>query len=141
MSILRPATPAQINLGLLLIRVVTGVIFVAHGAQKLFSYGIENVAAGFTQAGVPLAGLLAPTVPVIEFAGGLALIAGLLTRPVGLVLAAVMVGAGVTVHRTQFFLPVGYEYTLVLGAIVLMLALTGAGGWSADAKLARPEAR
>lgn len=131
-------TPRQLDTGLALLRVITGVTFAAHGAQKLFVYGLDGVAGGFAQMGVPLASVMGPLVGFIEFFGGVALIAGLLTRLAGVGLTAVMLGAMAIVHLPNgFFLPNGYEFVLVLGASATTLAVTGAGRHSLDARLAR----
>lgn len=136
MPLFRPASPTQIDMGLTLLRVVTGLVFVAHGAQKLFVYGFAGVAGGFGQMGVPLPGVAGPAVALVEFFGGLALIAGLLTRLAGVGLAAVMLGAMWFVHLAAgFFLPNGYEFTMLLGGAALALVLMGAGGLSADAAI------
>ena len=136
----RSATPRQLDLGLTILRVVTGVIFVAHGGQKLFVYGLDGVAGSFGQMGVPLAGLVGPLVAFVEFFGGLALVAGLFTRAVGVGLAAVMLGAMALVQAPAgFFAPNGIEFVLMLFAAAATLAVTGAGHWSLDARLARRE--
>ena len=136
--IFRTATPTQLSLGLLALRVVTGVVFFAHGAQKFFVYGLDGVTAGFAGMGIPLAGLVGPAVALVELLGGLALVAGLLTRLAGLGLAAVMLGAVLVAHLSAgFFLPNGYEFALTLLGAALALSLTGAGRWSLDAILAR----
>jgi len=138
MSILRPASPTQISFGLLALRVVTGVVFAAHGAQKVFVYGFDGVAGGFAGMGVPMAGLVGPAVALVELLGGLALVAGLLTRLAGAGLAVVMLGAVFLAHLPAgFFLPNGYEFVLTLFAAALALAATGAGRWSVDALLDR----
>ena len=136
MRFLRPATTTQIDLGLTLLRVVTGIIFAAHGGQKLFVYGFEGVAGGFAQMGIPAAGILGPAVGLLEFFGGLALIAGFLTRPIALGLAGTMLGALFMVHLSAgFFMPNGYEFVLALFGAAMTLAITGAGAWSVDARI------
>jgi putative oxidoreductase len=139
MPTLRLATPSPIRIdaALTVLRVIAGVIFVAHGAQKLFVFGLDGVAGGFAQMGVPLAGIAGPLVAVVEFFGGLALIAGLFTRLAGVGLAVVMLGAFFLVHASAgFFLPNGYEFVLMLLGAVTTLVLTGAGRYSLDAVLA-----
>ncbi|HEX5580411.1 MAG TPA: DoxX family protein [Gemmatimonadaceae bacterium] len=137
MSIFRPATTRQLDLGLTILRVVTGVIFAAHGGQKLFVYGFDGVAGAFAQMGIPMASIVGPLVALLEFAGGLALIAGLLTRVIAVGLAVTMVGAIFLVHISAgFFAPEGYEFNLALLGASLTLALTGAGALSVDGVLA-----
>ncbi len=141
MSLLATASPRQLNIGLTILRATTGLIFLAHGAQKLFVYGFDGVAAAFGQMGVPLAAIAGPLVAVLEFFGGIALIAGLLTRLVSVGLAITMVGAMLLVHLAGgFFMPTGVEFTLSLFGSALLLALTGAGAYSLDAVLARRRA-
>lgn len=138
MRIFNPTTTRQADAGLTLLRAVTGVIFAAHGAQKLFVYGFDGVAGGFAQMGVPFPGIMGPLVGFVELFGGLALIAGLLTRLAGVGLTAVMLGAMIMVHLPAgFFLPNGYEFVLMLAASATTLAITGAGRYSLDAGLAR----
>jgi putative oxidoreductase len=138
MRLFNPTTPRQLDAGLTMLRAVTGTIFVAHGAQKLFVYGLDGVAGGFAQMGVPFPSVMGPLVGFIELFGGLALIAGLLTRLAGAGLTAVMLGAMVMVHIPNgFFMPNGYEFVLILAASATTLAITGAGRNSIDALLAR----
>jgi len=133
MSLFRPATSRQINLGLTILRVVVGVIFLAHGSQKLFVFGFSGVTGAFAQMGVPAAGILGPFVAFVEFFGGLALISGLLTRLASLGLMSTMIVAISLVHlKGGFFAPTGVEFPLSLLGSTLLLAITGAGAWSLD---------
>ena len=133
MSLFRPATSRQINIGLTILRVVVGVIFLAHGSQKLFVFGFAGVTGAFAQMGVPAAGLLGPFVALVEFFGGVALITGLLTQLASLGLMSTMVVAISLVHlKAGFFNPAGVEFPLSLLGSTLMLAVTGAGAWSID---------
>jgi putative oxidoreductase len=137
MKLLR-TTSAQTDFGLAILRVITGVVFAVHGGQKLFVYGFEGVTGAFTQMGAPLPGITGPLVALLEFFGGIALIAGLLTRFVGLGLSVVMISAILLVHAPAgFFLPNGYEFVLLLLGAALTLTVTGAGQYSVDALLAK----
>jgi putative oxidoreductase len=134
------ATP--LSVALLVLRLATGVVFIAHGYQKLFQRGIAGVTQSFGGMGVPLPELVAPLVSVLEFAGGIALILGILTRIVAAALAVDMLGAMLIAHLPYgFFLPRGIEFTMMLFAASAALALAGAGAYSADAPLAARRAR
>lgn len=123
-----------VDAGLAALRVVVGAVFMAHGAQKLFIWGVAGVVGGFAEMGIPLAGVVGPAVALAELIGGLALVLGLFTRVAGLALAAVMLGALVIVHLPAgFFLPNGMEFVLTLLAAAAALALTGPGAYSLDA--------
>jgi putative oxidoreductase len=133
-----------------ILRLVVGAVFLAHGAQKLFGAfgggGIDGTAAFFAALGLSPAVPLAMLVGVVEFAGGLMLIAGALTIFVAPVLVLTMAVAIWKVHYPQgFFLNwalapgggFGYEFNLVLIAALLCLMLTGPGALSIDGRRAR----
>ena len=126
------APTKTLDLGLFLIRLMLGVVFVYHGGQKLFGiwggYGIEGTAGFFEQIGIPF-----PTVSVVmaggaEFFGGLALIAGVASRIAGLLLAVTMLVAAFSAHGGAFGAQNdGMEYPLTLAVCAAALALTGSG--------------
>src|SRR5690554_3629622 len=111
------STPPLRNAGLAILRIAIGIIFVAHGAQKLFEFGLAGVTGSFAEMGIPMAGVVAPGVSFLEFLGGITLVLGLLTRPVAALLAINMLGAFFLVHLPAgFFLPSGYEFVFALFA-------------------------
>ena len=128
------AVPAQrVALGMTILRIVVGIVFIVHGAQKLFVFGIAGVTQGFAQMHIPLAVVAAPGVAILEFVGGIALVIGLFTRIVAILLAIDMLGAIVFVHgRNGFFLPMGYEFAFSLLGACVALAVGGAGEYSVD---------
>lgn len=139
--IFRAPTAREREIGLTILRIAVGVIFVAHGSQKLFLLGIPAIAAGFAQNGIPLASFMAPLITFVELLGGIALVAGLLTRLAALGIAFTMIGAMSFVHiKGGFFLPAGIEYTVVLLSASIALILMGPGPFSVDARIAHRSA-
>ena len=119
--------------GLLLLRAAVGLVFLMHGGQKLFVFGHAGVTGFMSQIGLPFPGLNAWLITLVEFGGGLALLAGAQTRIAAALLAFSMVVAIVSVHLASgFFAPAGFEYPLTLLLASLALAATGAGRFSVD---------
>ncbi|SFN28745.1 MULTISPECIES: DoxX family protein [Actinomadura] len=135
--------PALPDAGLLIGRLAVGVIFIAHGWQKLAETGHAEVARSFDHLGIPLPGLAAGYATWVELLGGAALVAGVLVPVAGVLIALNMAGAFWYVHMGKglFSQEGGYEYVLVLAAAALLFTLTGAGRFSVDAVLwgRRPE--
>ncbi|HEY3261077.1 MAG TPA: DoxX family protein [Pseudonocardiaceae bacterium] len=129
----------DLDLGLLIIRVVVGLLFVGHGTQKLFAWfgghGLPGTAGFFGQLGYPAPRLAALAAGLTEAGAGLLFALGLLTPLAAAGLIGVMLTAAITVHRRNgvWISNGGYEYNLVLAATAAGLALTGPGGWSLDA--------
>jgi len=126
--------------GIALLRVVVGIVFLAHGSQKLFVYGIHNVSGMFAHMGIPA--FLATVVALVEFAGGLALVLGLGTRIAAALIAIDMLGAIALVHaKNGFFMPNGLEFPMTLCAANIALVLTGPGALAIDCLFGRNDRR
>jgi putative oxidoreductase len=123
------------------LRLAMAAVFTAHGAQKLFGIwgggGLTGTAAYFAQLGLEPAYPLAILAGVVEFAGGLLLLAGAFTQIAAALLVVQMLVAIWTVHLDAgFFLPAGYEFNLTLIGALVSLMLTGPGALSIDARRA-----
>ena len=119
--------------GIALLRIVVGVVFVAHGVQKLFVYGHPAIAGMLGQIGIPFPAVSAWLIALTEFLGGAALLFGLFTRWAAAPLSFAMLVAILTVHlKAGFFAPAGFEYPLTMLAVNLALILTGAGAFALD---------
>jgi len=127
------------DLGLFIVRVIIGLIFVGHGAQKLFGwfggYGPKATGGWFESIGVKPGILAALSAGIVEFVGGLFFAIGLFTPVVAILLIATMIVAIVKVHGKNglWVTANGYEYNLVLIAVFLGITLIGAGEYSLDA--------
>ncbi|MEN9419926.1 MAG: putative oxidoreductase MhqP [Pseudomonadota bacterium] len=125
----------------LALRVPVGIIFAAHGAQKLFGwfggYGLDGTGQFFGSIGLNPGYLMALLAGLAEFVGGLALVAGVLVRPAAAALAFTMLVAIFAVHFSKgFFMSSGgYEYALALFAASVALLLSGGGRLSVDRAL------
>lgn len=131
-------TPAQQQYGITVLRVVVGLVFLAHGLQKLLLFGIGGTAGFLGSIGVPAAGLMAVVLIAIEVLGGLALILGLYTRYAAIPLAVISLVALLTVHLANgFFMgeQSGYEFVLTLLAANVALFFLGSGALALDSLL------
>jgi putative oxidoreductase len=130
-----------------ILRFVLGVVFFAHGAQKMLGwfggYGFHGTMGFFEHIGMPAP--VAFLVICTEFFGGLGLIVGLLTRIAALGIGGEMIGAIFIVHLPNgFFMNwfgnqkgEGYEYHLLVVAVAAALLLRGAGAFSLDRALSK----
>jgi putative oxidoreductase len=137
-SLINKITTTATGLDTLPLRVGAGVIFAAHGAQKLFGwfggYGLEGTGGWMASIGIEPGVLMAALAGGAEFFGGLLLIFGLLVRPAAIVLAITMIVAIVAVHLQNglFMSNNGYEFGLALLVISVGLVIRGAGSISLD---------
>lgn len=131
----------SIALGLLIVRLVVGLLFVGHGAQKLFGwfggYGPKGTGGWLESIGVKPGVVMAVVAGLMELVGGLLFAAGLITPVAAALIVMTMLVAIVKVHGQNGLWATsnGYEYNLVLIAIAIGVALTGAGAYSLDALL------
>ena len=120
------------ELGLTILRVVLGVIFVAHGLPKLTG-GIEGTVQSFASLGIPAPLVAAWFVALLETLGGLMLLVGFLVTPVSLLLVLHMLTGILLVHAPNGFYVVGaqasggIEFNLLLTASLLVMMFCGAG--------------
>ena len=126
-----------LNLGLLIIRVVVGVTLATHGLNKIFGGGkIAGTAGWFASMGMKMPKANAWIAALTEIGSGALLALGLLTPLAAAGMVAIMVVALITTHMKNgwfIFNPGGgIEYVVVLAAVGIGLACTGAGEWSID---------
>ena len=116
-----------------ILRIISGLLFLAHGTTKLFTWPATTY---FAEA-VPLFSFMG-LAAVLEIAGGLLLVIGLFTRYAGFVMSGMMAVAYFMAHAGQSFHPIqnGGELAIMFCFVFLYFAAAGAGPWSVDAKRA-----
>ena len=128
--------------GLTVLRIFVGIIFAAHGSQKLFGWfgggGLAGTAQWMESIGLAPGMLMAVLAGGTEFLGGLALIIGLLARPAALRLSFTLLVAIFSVHISNglFMANNGYEFALALLGGTVAVLIEGAGKLSIDRALA-----
>jgi len=118
---------------LLLLRIGVGFVFIVAGWGKL--NGIEGVQGFFGDLGIPMAGIMAWVVALVEFVGGLMVLVGAKARIPNLLLAFIMIVAIFTTKIGDFDISdAGVRVDILMLLITLSLAMLGSGGYSVDAK-------
>lgn len=141
-SLIRQLVDTDTSLSQIALRIPLGIIFIAHGAQKVFGwfggYGLEGTGQYMTSLGLSPGYLMALLAGSAELFGGLALIVGLLVRPAAVVLAFTMLVGILAAHigNGLFMTNGGYEFALALLAGSVALAISGGGRYSVDQTLA-----
>jgi putative oxidoreductase len=142
-TLIKTVFATRAGYGLTVLRIFVGIIFVAHGGQKLFGlfggYGLAGTAQYMESLGLTPGYLMAMLSGGTEFFGGLALIIGLLARPAAALLAVMLLVAIVSVHigNGLFMANNGYEYALALLGAVIAVLIEGAGKLSVDNAIAK----
>jgi putative oxidoreductase len=122
--------------GLLPLRLVVGIVFIAHGWLKYSAFGIEGTTKFMGGLGIPMPGVAAVCIITLEMVGGLALILGGATRLFAPLLAMDMLGAIFFAKRHAGLIGQnGWELEITLCAACVTLAIVGAGGASIDAAI------
>lgn len=131
--------PIARDISLLLIRLVLGVIFIAHGWDKIFGTGITATAQNFVALNVPQAELSAWVTAIVELVGGALLCVGLLAPTAATLLGLEMLSAFYFVHigNGLFMDNGGFEYVILLCASCTLIVVFGAGRVSLDNLLTR----
>lgn len=126
-------TTAEFSMGLLVFRVIFGLVFALHGWGKVKN-GIAGTAGWFESIGMKPGKLHAWAAALTEMGAGLLLAFGLLTPFASAAVIAVMIVAGYTVHRDNGFMIVkdGWEYTFIVALVAAFIALLGPGEYSVD---------
>jgi putative oxidoreductase len=128
--------------GITALRILVGIILMAHGSQKLFGmfggYGLEGTGQYMASLGLNPGYVMALMSGSAEFFGGLALFLGLLARPAALVVVVMLVVAilSVHIHNGLFMANNGYEFGLALIAAAMAVLFEGAGRLSVDRLIA-----
>ncbi|UOE53458.1 DoxX family protein [Bacillus sp. CMF12] len=128
----------MMDLGLLIIRLVIGVLFIGHGAQKLFGWfgghGLKGTGGWFDSIGMKPGVMMALSAGLAELIGGILFALGFLTPLAALMIAGTMIMAIVKVHGPNGLWATsnGYEYNLTLISVAIGIALIGPGRYALD---------
>ncbi|MDM5225115.1 DoxX family protein [Cytobacillus sp. NJ13] len=128
----------MMDLGLLIIRLVIGVLFIGHGAQKLFGWfgghGLKGTGGWFDSIGMKPGVMMALSAGLAELIGGILFASGFLTPLAALMIAGTMIMAIVKVHGPNGLWATsnGYEYNLTLISVAIGIALIGPGRYALD---------
>lgn len=131
----------MMDFGLLIIRVVIGVLFIGHGAQKLFGwfggYGLKGTGGWFDSIGMKPGVTLALFAGLAELLGGILFVLGLLTPLAAILIAGTMAMAIIKVHAPNGLWATanGYEYNLTVLTVAIGISLIGPGQYALDAFL------
>jgi len=137
-SLIKKLVSTNAGYSALALRLPIAIIFMAHGAQKLFGlfggYGLEGTGQWMTSISLEPGYYMALLAGSAEFFGGIALLIGLLVRPAALMLSITMLVAIFTVHFANglFLTNNGYEFGLALLAVSVSLMFSGAGKVALD---------
>jgi putative oxidoreductase len=129
----------------LVLRVALAMVFIAHGYQKLFVMGVPAVGEMFAGLGIPMAGVAAWVVALVELVGGICLLLGFLTRYAAVLIGIVMVVAILKVKlAVGLIAPMGApmpgaELDVALLAAAIAVALAGPGKWSLEKAMLKKE--
>ncbi|MUL44040.1 DoxX family protein [Streptomonospora sp. PA3] len=122
----------------LLVRLCVGVVFIAHGWEKVAGQGLAATIEGNRELGIPLPELSGAFLAYGELIGGALLVLGVATRAGAAALTVIMLGAWVFVHGGSGLMLQngGFEYVMVLAAVSLLVLAYGPGRFSIDAVVA-----
>jgi putative oxidoreductase len=128
----------MMSIGLLIIRLVIGILFIGHGSQKLFGwfggYGLKGTGGWFESIGMKPGVTMALLAGLAELLGGVLFTLGLLTPLAGIMIAGTMIIAMAKVHGPNGLWSTsnGYEYNLTILAVAIGIALVGPGQYALD---------
>src|SRR2546428_619406 len=124
--------------GLTVLRVIVGIVFLIHGAQKLFVFGFHGVAGMLGGLGIPVPAVSAVILKLVVFLGGIAPLLFVVNRWARALIAIDMIVAVLVVPlKNGFFNPKGFECPLTLLAACVALILSGPGAASVDGAMAK----
>jgi putative oxidoreductase len=132
------ALGSQSSAGVFLLRVMTSIVFIYHGYQKVFVMGLSNVAGFFEKISMPLPQVSGPFIGLLEFIGGILLLLGIFTRLLSTLFAIEFI---VATYAKWVLMDKGYagsELELMLLVSCVLLATHGAGRWSLHGMLRLP---